>query len=111
MSTARFFSIANDLYVEAISCVTIISVVMFIVTMFCVSDVVPISDGDVGTIVVLLISLVITGFYPKLKSFWSCSHMNCGQQNILHINFHILYIYFVEMNQNLKELQEFIKYI
>ena len=19
----------------------------------------------------------LTGFYPKLKSFWSCSHMNC----------------------------------
>ena len=35
-----------------------------------------------------------TGFYPSLKSFWSCFHMNCCQHYMLHINLHILYIYF-----------------
>ena len=49
-------SIVNDLYVESISCVTVASVVIFVVR---VSDVVPTSNGDVGTIVVLLISLDI----------------------------------------------------
>ena len=28
----------------------------------------------------------LTGFYPKLKSFWYCSHMNCCQHYMLHIN-------------------------
>ena len=48
----------------------------------------------------------VTGFYPKLKSFWSCSHMNCCLHSMLHINLHILYIYFIKLNQNLKEFQE-----
>ena len=46
------------------------------------------------------------GFYPKLKSFFSCSHMNCCQSYILHINLHLLYIYFIKLNLNLKEFQE-----
>ena len=29
---------------------------------------------------------ILTGTYPKLKSLWSCSHMNCCQHYILHIN-------------------------
>ena len=53
----------------------------------------------------------VTGFYPKLKLFWSCSHMNCCLQYILHINLHILYFYFTKMNLNLKELQESKEYI
>ena len=31
-------------------------------------------------------------FIKGPKSFWSCSHLNCCLQNILHINLHILYI-------------------
>ena len=49
--------------------------------------------------------LLVTGFYPKLKSFWSCSHMNCCQQHMLHINLHILYILFIKLNFDLKEFQ------
>ena len=37
--------------------------------------------------------------------------MNCCLHNLLHINLHILYLYFIKMNLNLKELQESIKYI
>ena len=47
----------------------------------------------------------VTGFYPKLKSFRSCSHMNCCQQNILYINHRTLYNYFIKFNLNLKEFQ------
>ena len=36
--------------------------------------------------------IYVIGFYQQLKSFWSCSHMNCCLQNILHINLHIFYI-------------------
>ena len=50
-----------------------------------------------------------TGFYTKLKSFWSCSHINCCLYYMLHINLHILYTYFIKMNLNLKEFQEFNK--
>ena len=59
----------------------------------------------------VFLKLAITGFYPKLKSFWSCSHMNCSQHYTLQINLHILYIYFIKMNLNLKEFQESNKYI
>ena len=52
------------------------------------------------------VQMFLTGFYPKLKSFWSCSYMNCCQQYMLHINLHILYIYFIKFNLNLKEFQE-----
>ena len=48
----------------------------------------------------------VTGFYPKLKSLWSCSRKNCSQHYMLHINLHILYIYFIKLNLNLKEFQE-----
>ena len=48
----------------------------------------------------------VTGFYTKLKSFWSCSHMNCCRHYMVHINLHILYIYFIKLNLNLKEFQE-----
>ena len=50
--------------------------------------------------------LALTGFYPKLKSYWPCSHMNCCQHNMLHINLHIVYIQFIQLNLNLKEFQE-----
>ena len=57
--------------------------------------------------------LMQTGFYPKLKSFGSCSHMNCCVHYMLHINLHILYVgvYFIKFNFNLKEFQESNKYI
>ena len=42
----------------------------------------------------------------KLKSFWSCSLMNCCQQYMLPINLHILSIHFIKFNLNLKEFQE-----
>ena len=32
--------------------------------------------------------------------------MNCSQHYILHISLHILYIYFIKFNLNLKEFQE-----
>ena len=32
--------------------------------------------------------------------------MNCCQHYMLHINLHILYIYFIKLNFNLKEVQE-----
>ena len=38
----------------------------------------------------------LTGFYPKLKSVWSCSHMNCCLHYMLHINLYILNIHFVK---------------
>ena len=47
----------------------------------------------------------VTGFYPKLKSFWSCSHMNCCQHYMLNINLHIIYIFFFKLNFDLKEVQ------
>ena len=53
---------------------------------------------------------MLTGFYPKLKSFWSSSHMNCCQHYMLHINLHILYTHFIKLNLNLKEFQESINY-
>ena len=53
-----------------------------------------------------LLSELVTGLDPKLKSFWSCSQMNCCLHNMVHINLHILYIYFIKFNLNLKELQE-----
>ena len=43
-----------------------------------------------STKVVLTGFQVVTG-YPKLKSFWSCSHMNCCQHYMLHINLYIPY--------------------
>ena len=49
--------------------------------------------------------LAVTGFYPKLKSFWSCSHMKCCQHYMLYINLHILYILFIKLNFDLKEFQ------
>ena len=52
----------------------------------------------------------VTGFYRKFKSFWSCSHMNCHQHYMLHINLHILFIHFIKFNLNLKEFQESIHY-
>ena len=52
----------------------------------------------------------VTGVYPKLKSFWFCSHMNCCLHYMLHISLHILYIYFIKLNLNLKEFQESNKY-
>ena len=38
--------------------------------------------------------------------------MNCCQHYMLHINLHrsILYIYFIKLNLNLKEFQEYKKY-
>ena len=48
---------------------------------------------------------VLTGFYPKVKSFLACSHMNCCQHYMLHINLHILYILFIKLNFDLKEFQ------
>ena len=47
----------------------------------------------------------------KAQSFWSCSHMNCCQHYMLHINLHILHICFMKLNSNLKELQESINYL
>ena len=46
----------------------------------------------------------------KLQSYWSCSHKNCCQRYMLHINLHILYIQFIKLNLNLKEFQESIGY-
>ena len=48
----------------------------------------------------------ITGFCPRLKSLWSCSHMNCCQHYMLHINLHILNIHFIKLNLNVKKCQE-----
>ena len=45
----------------------------------------------------------LTGLYPKLKSFWSCSQMNCCLHYMLHINLNIIYIYYIKMNIKLKE--------
>ena len=47
-----------------------------------------------------------TGFYPELKSFWSCSHMTCCQHYMLHIDLRILDIYFIKFSLNLKEFHE-----
>ena len=44
--------------------------------------------------------------YPRIKSFWSCSHMNQCQHYMLHINLYILIIHFIKLNLNVKEFQE-----
>ena len=54
--------------------------------------------------------LSVTGCYPKLKSFWSCSHMKCCQHYMLYINLHILYIHFIKFNLDLNKFQESISY-
>ena len=37
----------------------------------------------------------VTGFYTKLKSFWSCSHMNCCRHYMVHINFtYFIYLFY-----------------
>ena len=54
---------------------------------------------------------LLTGFYLKLNSFWSCSQMNCCLHYMLHINLHFLYICLIELTLNLKEFQESKKYI
>ena len=41
----------------------------------------------------------VTGFYQRPKFFWSCSHMNCCLQNVLHINLHIIYFSQVKSRQ------------
>ena len=46
----------------------------------------------------------------KSQLLWSCSHINCCQHYMLNINLHILYIYFIKSNLNLKEFQESINY-
>ena len=53
----------------------------------------------------------VTGFYPKLKSFCSCSHTNCGQHYMLHINLRILNIHVIKLNLNVKEFQESNNYL
>ena len=40
-----------------------------------------------------------------LYFIWSCSHMNCCQHHMLHINLHILCILFIKLNFDLKEFQ------
>ena len=52
---------------------------------------------------------VLTGFYPKLKSFWSCSHMSCCRQNISRINLHILYIIHIRTRSKIQESNKYIK--
>ena len=42
-------------------------------------------------IFLLCIGSTVTGIYQQLKSFWSCSHINCGLQNILQ-SIYIFYI-------------------
>ena len=32
----------------------------------------------------------LTGFYPRPKSFWSCTHVNSCQKYTVYINLHIL---------------------
>ena len=42
----------------------------------------------------------------KAQILWSCSHMNCCQHYLFHINLHILYIHFIKLNLNWREFQE-----
>ena len=53
----------------------------------------------------------VTGFYQQLKSFWSCSHMNCCLQYILHINLHILFVIQVKTSQKIQESRKSNKYL
>ena len=53
----------------------------------------------------------VTGVYPKLKSFWSCSPINCYQHFMLHINLDILNIHLIKCNLSLKDFQESINYL
>ena len=45
----------------------------------------------------------LTGFYPSPKSFWSCNHVNSGQNYILYINLHILLNILSETTLNIQE--------
>ena len=45
------------------------------------------------------------------KSFWSCSHMNCCLQKILHINLHIIYIIHIKASSKIQESRKSNKYI
>ena len=62
-------------------------------------------DPD-GTMVSQSNQYLVTGFSPKLKSSWSCSHMNCCQHYMLHINLNIIYIHLIILNLTLKGFQE-----
>ena len=64
----------------------------------------------VVVIVVTTTTTTATGFYPKLIFFWSCSHMNCCQHYMLHINLHLIYVYFIKFNLHLKEFNESLNY-
>ena len=43
------------------------------------------TDNKVGR------TMIVTGFYPSPKSFWSCNHVNSCQNHILYNNLHILF--------------------
>ena len=62
-------------------------------------DNVPMKAKDAGTMMDKddkVVVAPITGFYPKLKSFWSCSHMNClSTLHVTHQSIYFLYIHFI----------------
>ena len=55
----------------------------------------------------------LTGFYPSPKSFWSCNHVNSGQNyiGVLYINLHILLNILSKATLNIQESRKFIKFL
>ena len=56
-----------------------------------------------------LVALIITGFYPSPKSFWSCTHVNSCQSYTSYINLHILLNIQCKATLNIQESRKSIK--
>ena len=57
----------------------------------------------------LLLVLVLTGFYPSPKSFWSCTHVNSCKKYTLYINLHILLNILSKTTSNIQESRKSIE--
>ena len=55
--------------------------------------------------------MLLTGFYPSQKSFWSCTHVNSSSKYTLHINLHILLIILFKTSLKIQKSSKSIKYI
>ena len=54
-------------------------------------------------------TILLTGFYPSPKSFWSCTQVNICQNYILYINCHILSDILCKATSNIQESRKSIK--
>ena len=68
---------------------------------------------DLGgtTIKLARLNVWLTGFYPSLKTFWSCSHVISYQNYTLYINLHLLLNILVKATLNIQESRKSIKFL